>query len=108
MPQRIAVDLDTDEETPILLGGTRAVEVASRFLYGAPGAGLTVKSEARIEAQANPFPAFKGFKFGRHDENFRERILEMDDRTTDGAGVTTVTLAPGNAGSNAGVPLRIN
>ena len=32
----------------------------------------------------------------------------MDDRTTDGAGVTTVTLAPGNAGSNAGVPLRIN
>ncbi|WP_348762750.1 MG2 domain-containing protein, partial [Hyphomonas atlantica] len=108
VPQRIAVDLDTDEETPILLGGTRAVEVASRFLYGAPGAGLTVKSEARIEAQANPFPAFKGFKFGRHDENFRERILEMDDRTTDGAGVTTVTLAPGNAGSNAGVPLRIN
>ncbi|MEP1171274.1 MAG: MG2 domain-containing protein [Alphaproteobacteria bacterium] len=108
VPQRIAVDLDTDKETPVLLGETRSVEVASRFLYGAPGAGLTVKSEARIEAAPNPFPDFKGFTFGKHDESFRERILEMDDTTTDGAGVATVKLAPGNAGSNAGRPLRIN
>jgi hypothetical protein len=108
VPQRIAVDLSTDSDTPVLLGETRQVEVSSRFLYGAPGAGLTVKSEARIEAAPNPFPAFDGFHFGRHDESFRERILEMDDVTTDGAGVATVNLAPGNAGSNAGRPLRIN
>lgn len=108
VPQRIAVDLDADDKTPIQLGGTRAVEVASRFLYGAPGAGLTVKSEARIEPDTNPFSGFKGFTFGRHDESFNERILEMDDTTTDGAGKATVQLAPGNAGSNAGRPLRIN
>ncbi|HCN92112.1 MAG TPA: alpha-2-macroglobulin, partial [Hyphomonas sp.] len=108
VPQRIAVDLDTDKDAPVLLGESRSVEVASRFLYGAPGAGLTVKSEARIEAAPTPFPQYKGFKFGRHDESFRERILEMDDTTTDGAGIATVTLAPGNAGSNAGRPLRIN
>ena len=56
VPQRIAVDLDTDKDTPVLLGESRGVEVASRFLYGAPGAGLTVKSEARIEAAPTPFP----------------------------------------------------
>ncbi len=36
VPQRIAVDLAADEETPVKLGGTRDVEVSSRFLYGAP------------------------------------------------------------------------
>lgn len=108
VPQRIAVDLETDEETVIKLGETRPVEVRSRFLYGAPGAGLTVRSEARVEAAPNPFPDFEGFTFGRHDQSFQERILEMDDTTTDGAGVATIRLAPGNAGSNSGRPLRIN
>ena len=60
IPQRIAVDLQADEATPILAGGSREIEVSSRFLYGAPGAGLTVQSDARLEADQNPFPAFEG------------------------------------------------
>ena len=108
VPQRIAVDLTTDKETPVKLGGTREVEIASRFLYGAPGAGLTVKAEARVERQPNPFPAYEGFRFGRHDSTFRERILEFNDVTTDGAGKAVVRLEPGNAGSNSGIPLRLN
>ncbi len=108
VPQRIAVDLSADDETPVKLGGTRDVEVSSRFLYGAPGAGLTVKAEARVERQPNPFPEFGGFTFGRHDSNFQERILEFDDVTTDGAGNALIRLQPGNAGSNAGMPLRLN
>ncbi|MCA8902280.1 MAG: alpha-2-macroglobulin family protein, partial [Hyphomonas sp.] len=108
VPQRIAVDLTADEETPVKLGGTRDVEIDSRFLYGAPGAGLTVKTEARVERQPNPFPEFDGFRYGRHDQTFQERILEFDDVTTDGAGKAVVRLEPGNAGSNAGVPLRLN
>ncbi|MEZ5997098.1 MAG: MG2 domain-containing protein, partial [Hyphomonas sp.] len=108
VPQRIAVDLSTDEETPVKLGGTREVEIASRFLYGAPGAGLTVKTEARVEPQLNPFPDYQGFRFGRHDSTFEQRILEFDDVTTDGAGKAVVRLEPGNVGSNAGMPLRLN
>ena len=108
VPQRIAVDLKADDRTAMKLGGTRDIAVASRFLYGAPGAGLTVKAEARLEPQPNPFPAFDGFSFGRHDATFEERIIELPDQTTDGAGAAIVRLAPGNAGSNAGRPLRIN
>ncbi|KCZ90663.1 alpha-2-macroglobulin family protein [Hyphomonas johnsonii] len=108
VPQRIAVDLTGDDKTPIKVGGSVDLSVASRFLYGAPGAGLTVKSEARIEPQQNPFPAFDGFEFGRHDATFEERIVELPDQTTDGAGNATVRVAPGSAGSNAGRPLRIN
>jgi len=108
VPQRIAVDLTTDDKTPMKLGGTREVEVASRFLYGAPGAGLTVKAEARVERQLNPFPGYEGFSFGRYDTTFQERILEFNDVTTDGAGAAVIRLEPGNAGSNSGIPLRLN
>ncbi len=108
VPQRIAVDIKTDEVRPLKAQGTRDVSVDARFLYGAPGAGLTVKTEARIEADPRPFKAFDGFVFGRHDKPFAEQIIEFDDRTTDGAGRTVVRLGPRGQGAGAGLPLRIN
>ena len=50
VPQRIAVDIKADETRALKAGGVRDVEVDARFLYGAPGAGLSVKAEARVEA----------------------------------------------------------
>ncbi|MBA4338592.1 MAG: alpha-2-macroglobulin [Hyphomonas sp.] len=108
VPQRIAVDVKTDEKTALKAGGVRDVEIDSRFLYGAPGAGLTVKAEARLEADPSPFKAFEGFSYGRHDQTFEEQILEFDDATTDGSGKAVVRLSPGTAGSNSGLPLRLN
>ena len=108
VPQRIAVDIKADDKTPVKAGGTRAIEIDSRFLYGAPGAGLTVRTEARVEADPKPFAAFDGFRYGRHDQTFQEQILEFDDTTTDGSGKAVVRLSPGTAGSNAGLPLRLN
>jgi uncharacterized protein YfaS (alpha-2-macroglobulin family) len=108
VPQRIAVDLNADSETPLKSGETRDVQIDARFLYGAPGAGLTVKATARVEPQSNPFPAFEGFTFGKHDATFRERIIELSDQTTDGAGAAMVTLDPGTRGETADRPLRLN
>ncbi|MDP1554345.1 MAG: MG2 domain-containing protein, partial [Hyphomonas sp.] len=108
VPQRIAVDIKADESRALKAGGARDVEIDARFLYGAPGAGLTVKAEARLEADPSPFKAFEGFKYGRHDQTFEEQILEFDDTTTDGSGKAVVRLSPGTAGSNSGLPLRLN
>lgn len=108
VPQRIAVDVKTDEKSALKAGGVRDVEIDARFLYGAPGAGLTVKAEARLEADPSPFNAFDGFTYGRHDQTFEEQILEFDDTTTDGSGKAVVRLSPGTAGSNSGLPLRLN
>ncbi|WP_233355994.1 alpha-2-macroglobulin family protein [Henriciella aquimarina] len=108
VPQRIAVELETDEDTPIRAGETRQIEVDSRFLYGAPGAGLTVQTQARVEPDPSPFEAFDGFDFGRHDATFNEQIIELDDRTSDGAGKATLQLSPGNRGSESDRPLRLN
>jgi uncharacterized protein YfaS (alpha-2-macroglobulin family) len=108
VPQRIAVDVKTDEKSALKAGGVRDVEIDARFLYGAPGAGLTVKAEARLEADPSPFKAFDGFTYGRHDQTFEEQILEFNDTTTDGSGKAVVRLSPGTAGSNSGLPLRLN
>ncbi|MCI4644953.1 MAG: alpha-2-macroglobulin family protein [Hyphomonadaceae bacterium] len=108
VPQRIAVELDADEETPIRVGETRPVTVDTRFLYGAPGAGLKVESRARLQRDPSPFEGLDGFRFGRHDEQFREEILEMPTTTSDGAGIATVRLQPGRRGAASSFPLRLN
>ncbi|MEM7493477.1 MAG: alpha-2-macroglobulin [Pseudomonadota bacterium] len=108
VPQRIAVDL-TAEDTPILENESpREVEVEARFLYGAPGAALMVKSQARIELDPSPFNGYDGFKWGSHSDTFREQIVDIVDRTTDGAGKTTLRLDVGQRGKGSGRPLRAN
>ncbi len=107
VPQRIAVELET-EEAPFLPGDdARDIDVSARFLYGAPGAALTVKAQTRVEVDPNPF-GYEGFSWGPHDGSFREQIIDLDDRVTDGSGQATVRLAPGNRGQNADIPLRLN
>ena len=107
VPQRIAVELEA-EDAPFLPGDdARDVEISARFLYGAPGAALTVTSQARVEVDPQPF-GYEGFSWGPHDGSFREQIIDLQDRITDGAGQATVRLAPGNRGRNADVPLRLN
>ena len=108
VPQRIAVELDGEEESFIAAGDTREIEVEARFLYGAPGAGLSVEGQARLEADPRPFEALNGFTFGRADEQFRERIVEFEPQTTDGAGRAVVRLNPGDRGSDSSRPLRLN
>ena len=108
VPQRIGVDLDGDETTPIKAGETRPLVADTRFLYGAPGAGLTVRSQARIEPDPSPFDGFDGFSFGPHEETFAQQVLEFPDQTSDGDGKATIRLDPGNKGRRSGRPLRIN
>ncbi|MEM1086328.1 MAG: alpha-2-macroglobulin [Pseudomonadota bacterium] len=108
VPQRIAAELDA-EDAPILPNDRpREVEVNARFLYGAPGAALTVKSQARLEIDPSPFEGFDGYQWGSHSATFREEIIDIIDRTTDGAGQTTLRLDVGQRGKGSNRPLRVN
>lgn len=92
VPQRLAVEAKTSQ-APLRAGESRAIEVSARFLYGAPGAGLAVEGEVRLEADPNPFPTLKGYSFGRAQEAFEERFIELPAATTDGDGRAALTLA---------------
>jgi hypothetical protein len=107
VPQRVELTLDVDADTPMELGETRMIEANARFLYGAPGAGLPIDGEARLQRDPSPFPDWRGFSFGLHDEQFSERFIELPDVTADGAGSAQLPLSAGRLGSESSYPLRL-
>ncbi|MEE4210915.1 MAG: MG2 domain-containing protein, partial [Parvularcula sp.] len=106
VPQRLALELSA-EDSPIGIGETRMIEARARFLYGAPGAGLSVDGTARIETDPRPFPEFSSFSFGIEDDPYRQELIELPEVITDGEGVATLPLAPGRRGAEASAPLRL-
>ncbi|GGJ03380.1 alpha-2-macroglobulin [Neoroseomonas lacus] len=68
------------------------VPVTARFLYGAPGAGLTGQAEMRLLTDPEPFPEWRGWRFGLAQEQFAPDLLTFDIPATDEQGRTTLTL----------------
>jgi alpha-2-macroglobulin len=101
-PQRLAVTAEAREAEPVRAGETRRIDVTARFLYGAPGAGLTTQTEARLKADPDPFPRLEGFRFGDVTAPFQEKLVELGESVTDGEGRATAALDPAEAGEAAG------
>lgn len=87
VPERLEVNLAS--RTPAIKSGTAVeLDVGVRYLYGAPGANLTVSGEASVRvAKASGVPGFKDYKVGVSEENVETLRLDFDDKpTTDEAG----------------------
>ncbi|HML08289.1 MAG TPA: alpha-2-macroglobulin [Xanthobacteraceae bacterium] len=85
IPDRIEFDL-TSPSGRISAKATAAVEVAGRFLYGAPAAGLDLEGEVTVAA-AKERPGFAGYQFGLADEEIEATKQTLDDLpVTDEAG----------------------
>jgi uncharacterized protein YfaS (alpha-2-macroglobulin family) len=97
-PQRLAVTVDGQAQTPVGSADTRLVNVTARFLYGAIGSGLQTQGEARLRADPNPFPAFEGYQWGDATAAFEEKQLDLGTSVTDGAGHANLRLAGSQAG----------
>lgn len=107
VPQRVALTLDADVETPIEASQTRMISAQARFLYGAPGAGLPITGRARIQKDPSPYTMWEGFNFGRHDEQFGEIVFPLPKTNADGDGVATLPIAVNRRGVEATSPLRV-
>ncbi len=85
VPERMEVELTPAAER-LEPGVDGTVELAARFLYGAPAAGLRVESEIVLRQDMNPYPMHKGFKFGLVQEEWRAKRAELEPLKTDGEG----------------------
>lgn len=107
VPQRLALNLDAETSRPLSAGEERLIAVDLQFLYGAPGAGLTVEGTARIEEDPAPFEGYRGYAFGIEGEPFRQVMVDLPEVTTDGAGQASLPLSVGQRGADASMPLRV-
>ncbi|MEO0880912.1 MAG: alpha-2-macroglobulin family protein, partial [Pseudomonadota bacterium] len=68
--------------------------------------GLTVEAEARLRIDPNPFPDYRGYRFGPVNGRFDERFINLGVTQTDGDGRAAFPLAVTDAPKNLGAPLR--
>ena len=87
VPERLEVTLES--ATPSLTRGAPAtIDLAARYLYGAPGAGLEVSGTVLVQqASGSGIKGLEGYSVGLDDERVEAASAEIDARaTTDAAG----------------------
>ena len=87
VPQKLKVTL-TAETKVGHANSDILVKAETRFLYGAPGSGLSGDGEARIVADQTPFPDYADWQFGRVDDTFSDVSIAMTVPESDATGVT--------------------
>jgi uncharacterized protein YfaS (alpha-2-macroglobulin family) len=93
VPDRMAVDFGTLPDA-LVAGQEARIPVTARFLYGAPGAGLSGHAQYNLAIDPAPFPNAKldGYRFGLVDEPFAPDTKQLDLPETDAQGRTTLAI----------------
>jgi len=91
VPDRMAVDIGTPPAV-LIAGQAASLPVSARFLYGAPGGGLSGKGSLRLVMDPDPFPALAGYRIGLIDEAYAPVNQDIDLPETDAQGKTTLPL----------------
>ncbi|MBR0649806.1 alpha-2-macroglobulin family protein [Roseomonas terrae] len=91
LPERLAVEAGP-APGPLVPGQNLPVPVTARFLYGAPGTGLSGQAEMRLLTDPEPFEAWRGWRFGLAQEQFAPDLLTFEIPETDDQGRTTLML----------------
>jgi uncharacterized protein YfaS (alpha-2-macroglobulin family) len=91
VPERLAVELGA-APGPLVPGQPLPLPLTARFLYGAPGAGLSGAAELRLVTSRNPFAQWPGFRFGLEEEVFAPDLLRFEIAPLDAAGRGSVPL----------------
>ncbi|MGR3636908.1 MAG: alpha-2-macroglobulin family protein [Shimia sp.] len=103
LPERIDFDL-TLPDAPLDSSDMPPLNVAARYLFGAPGADLDIEGELRLTPRAE-VAGFAGYKFGRHDDPFYANTEYFSGDVTDARGNADVFL-PLPDQTAAGLPLQ--
>lgn len=91
VPERLEVNAGP-VPGPLVPGRTLEVPVTARFLYGAPGAGLSGTAELRLVHDPEPFEAWRGWRFGLAQEQFAPDLIPFEIPETNEQGATTLSL----------------
>lgn len=85
VPARIEAALGATVQR-LVPGEAGQLDVAAKYLFGAPAAGLRATAEVMVKAAEAPFPDLPGYVFGLVDEEVAATRLALEDATTDETG----------------------
>uniref|UniRef100_UPI001F2B4CCA MG2 domain-containing protein n=1 Tax=Geminicoccus flavidas TaxID=2506407 RepID=UPI001F2B4CCA len=82
---------------PVTIAAGSMVELQGQadYLFGAPGAGLATEAELVVQPDAEPFPTWRGWRFGLEEEPFQPQRQALKLVATDAAGRVQVPVALG-------------
>ena len=90
VPERLDVKLAA-KQASLAQGEAAALDVQADYLYGAPGAGLEITGEAKVEAVENgALAGWPGYVAGVTDESFETVTSEISGGKTDAKGHANV------------------
>jgi uncharacterized protein YfaS (alpha-2-macroglobulin family) len=92
VPDRMAVDIGP-VAGPLVPGRPFTLPATARFLYGAPGAGLTGQAQMRLLVDPAPFPSLAGYRVGLESETYAPDAKDLTVPDTDAQGHTSVAIA---------------
>lgn len=90
VPPRIAVELTAKDEA-FVQGKSYNLPLKSDYLYGAPASGLKISAEAVLLKDDAPFPAFKDFRFGLVQDDYKPKRYTLPSAQTDENGAAMIT-----------------
>lgn len=90
LPERIDFDLSLPD-APLRPGDSPPLTVSARYLFGAPGADLTIEGDVRISA-TDEIDGFPGYRFGRHNERISLQSSQFGGQRTDADGNAVIAI----------------
>jgi uncharacterized protein YfaS (alpha-2-macroglobulin family) len=90
VPNRLAVEL-APKSARITSDAPAVIDVASRYLYGAPAADLNVSAHVELQRDTQPV-AEPGWQFGRAGESLNAEAQDIDAGKTDAQGHAMVSI----------------
>lgn len=76
---------------PIRPGATPPLKIEARYLFGAPGAGLSIDGDVRLRA-AETVAQWPGYRFGRYDGDSSTQTSYFGGPETDGDGIAELAV----------------
>ncbi|MEC9312392.1 MAG: MG2 domain-containing protein, partial [Pseudomonadota bacterium] len=104
LPERIDFTQTVANAAALVPGEAAQLDISARYLFGAPGSGLTIDGDLRLSA-SDTVAAWPGYRFGRYDAPGSPQRAYFGGDKTDTAGQASVVVSLPAAASE-GKPMQ--
>ena len=92
LPERIDFEQDVANADALVPGEAAQLTISARYLFGAPGSGLTIDGDLRLAAR-DTVEGWPGYRFGRYDAQSNPQRAYFGGQQTDASGEASFVVS---------------